>query len=39
MLHGRGIEQLNLAKLLYSKTRDRVGCLKVHSLDSPHAPW
>jgi hypothetical protein len=39
MLHSRGIEQLNLAKLLYSKTRDRVGCLEVHGLDSPHAPW
>lgn len=39
MLHSRGIEALNLAKLLYSRTRDRVGCLEVHGLDSPHAPW
>jgi hypothetical protein len=39
MLHSRGTEQLKLAKCLYSKTRDRVGCLKVHGLDSRHAPW
>jgi hypothetical protein len=39
MLHSRGTEQLKLAKCLYSKTRDQVGCLEVHGLDSPHAPW
>ncbi len=39
MLHSRGTEQLQLAKRLYSKTRDQTGCLKVHGLDSPHAPW
>ena len=28
-----------LSGRIYSKTRDRAGCLKVHGLDSPHAPW
>lgn len=39
MLHSQGTQQLNLAKRAYSKALDRVGCLKVHGPDSPHAPW
>ncbi len=39
MLHDRGTEQLELAKRLYSKACERLGCPTVHRLDSPHAPW
>jgi hypothetical protein len=39
ILHSRGTEELHSARLLYSRARDRLGCLTEHRLDSPHAPW
>jgi len=39
ILHASGTAELQSAKGLYSKARDRLRCPREHHLDSPHAPW